>query len=339
MRIALVAPAWFPVPPEGYGGIELVAALLANGLVDAGHDVTLFASAGSRTKAHLVSDLEEPPDRAELGNPWLDAYHALSTYAEIDGFDVVHDHAGVMGPVCGAMVRDRVPVVHTLHGPWTEPARLLYALVSRYVHLVAISDAQAAENPDVRYAAIVHNGIDLSTYAYRAVKDEFLVYIGRANPDKGPVEAIRIARQAGRQLKMVLKRGEPAELAYFEHEIQPLLGHDVELFENISHEEKVEMLGRARAMLFPIRWPEPFGLVMVEAMACGTPVVTTNWGAAPELVADGVTGFRRDSSDDLAHALGLIDEIDPAACRARVEERFSAEAMVRGYETLYATVT
>jgi glycosyltransferase involved in cell wall biosynthesis len=338
VRIALVAPGWFPVPPDGYGGIELVVSLLADGLVEAGHDVTLFAAAGSRTKAQLIANLEEPPDRSLLGSPWYDALHALAAYEQVDDFDIVSDHAGVMGPVCGAMLRGRPPVVHTLHGPWTEEARLLYNVVQRHVHLVAVSDAQAAENPDVRYAAIVHNGIDLGTYPYRGIKDEFLVYIGRANPDKGPVEAIRIARQAGRPLKMILKRGEATELLYFEHEIQPLLGHDIELFENVPHATKVELLGHARALLFPIRWPEPFGLVMIEAMACGTPVVTTNWGAAPELVADGVTGFRGDSSDELALALGALDEIEPAACRARVEERFSAAAMVRGYETVFAAV-
>jgi glycosyltransferase involved in cell wall biosynthesis len=338
VRIALVAPGWFPVPPDGYGGIELVVALLADGLVNAGHDVTLFAAAGSRTKAHLVATLAEPPDRRLLGNSWYDARNALAAYRQVDDYDVVADHAGVMGPVCGAMLRGRPPVVHTLHGPWTNEARELYALVHHDVHLVAISEAQAAENPAVRYAAIVHNGIDLDSYPYRAVKDDFLLYIGRATPDKGPAEAIRIARQVGRPLKMILKRNEPHELAYFEHEIRPVLGHDLELFADVPHELKVDLLGRARALLFPIRWPEPFGLVMVEAMACGTPVVTTNWGAAPELVTDGVTGFRRDTSDDIAQSFSYLDELDPAACRTRVEERFSARAMVRGYEDVFAAV-
>ncbi len=336
VRIAIIAPGWFPIPPVGYGGIELVVGLLADGLVDAGHDVTLFAAPGSTTKAELVTTFPEALPPSALGNPWYDAYHALSAYLQVDGFDVVHDHAGIIGPVCAAMLGGNPPVVHTLHGPWTDEARLLYTLVNGRVHLVAVSDAQAAENHDVRYAAIVHNGIDVDAYTYRAHKDDYLIYIGRANPDKAPVEAIRIARQAGRPLKMILKRGEPPELTYFEHEVQPVLGHDIEMFENVTHETKVELLARAHAMLFPIRWPEPFGLVMVEAMACGTPVVTTNWGAAPELVADGVTGFRRDNADDLAHAIGLVDQLDPAACRARVEERFSAAAMVRAYGAVYA---
>ncbi|MGQ0824011.1 MAG: glycosyltransferase family 4 protein [Actinomycetota bacterium] len=339
VRIAIVAPVWFPVPPTGYGGIELVVALLADGLVGGGHDVTLFASGGSKTKARLVSPMAEPPDPRELGNPWFDAFHAVSAYTAIDGYDLVHDHAGVVGPVCGAMLRGSPPVVHTLHGPWTDPARLLYGALAPHVHLVAISHAQAAENGDVRYAGVVHNGIDLDEYPLRTEKEDFLVYIGRANPDKGPAEAIRIARDAGFPLKMILKRSEPPERAYFEHEIEPLLGHDIDLFENVAHETKADLLGRAAAMLFPIRWPEPFGLVMAEAMACGTPVVTTNWGAAPELVEDGVTGFRREGADELAAALGHVRELDPAACRARVEAEFSARSMVRGYEAVYAQVT
>ena len=201
------------------------------------------------------------------------------------------------------------------------------------MHLVAISDAQRADNTDVPYLGTVHNGIDLDAYPYREKKDDFLVYIGRANPDKGPKEAITIARRAGLPLQMILKRSEPPEREYFEHEIEPLLASDIELHENVSHEMKVDLLGRARAMIFPIRWPEPFGLVMVEAMACGTPVVTTNWGAAPELVDDGVTGFRRDGDDDLVEAIGAARALSPRPPAASGSRScFSGAAMVRGYE-------
>jgi glycosyltransferase involved in cell wall biosynthesis len=233
------------------------------------------------------------------------------------------------------MLRGRPPVIHTLHGPWTEQTRLMYSVTGRHVHLVAISDAQRADNLEIPYLATVHNGINLNSYPYRENKDDVLVYIGRSNPDKGPKEAITIARRAGLPLQMILKRSEPPEREYFESEIEPLLASDIELYENVSHEEKVDMLGRACAMVFPIRWPEPFGLVMVEAMACGTPVVTTNWGAAPEVVADGVTGFRRDGEDDLVESIGRVRSLSTADCRARVEELFSAEAMVRGYEAAY----
>jgi len=338
VRIAIVGPAWFPVPPPGYGGIELVVSLLADGLTDAGHDVTLFACGGSRTRARLAVTLPEPPDPAEIGNPWIDATHAASAYARCGGFDVVHDHAAVAGPACGAMLRDGPPVVHTLHGPWTPQSRNFYAQVADRLGLVAISDAQRADNPSVPYLATVHNGIDVEAYPLRHEKDDHLVYIGRATPDKGPREAIEIARRVGRPLHMLLKRTEPSERAYFTREIEPLLAGDVTLHENVDHATKTDLLGRARALVFPIRWAEPFGLVMVEAMACGTPVVTTNWGAAPEVVDDGVTGFRRDDGDGLVEALGRVGDIDPAACRRRVVERFSGAAMVRAYEAVYARV-
>jgi glycosyltransferase involved in cell wall biosynthesis len=334
----MIAPVWFPVPPAGYGGIELVVALLADGLADAGHDVTLFASGGSATKAKLVTPLEQPPAPHQLGNPWYDAYHSIYAYLHAGEFDVVHDHTAVTGPSIGTLRRGDPPVVHTLHGPWTEQTRLYYGLTSDYLHLVAISEAQRRDNQDVPYAATVYNGIDLDAYPFREEKQDFLVYIGRANPDKGPATAITAARHAGLPIKLVLKRNEPPEKAYYEEMVVPLLGNDVEIFENVSHAEKVDLLGRAKSMLFPIHWPEPFGLVMVEAMACGTPVVTTNWGAAPELVDEGVTGFRRDGYGELIDALNWIGEISPAACRARVEERFSARAMVRGYEDVYERV-
>jgi len=341
VRIAMVAPVWFPVPPAGYGGIELVVALLADGLVDAGHDVTLFASGGSRTKAELVSPMAEPPDPALLGSTWYDAFHALASYQHVqdDGYDVVHDHAGVVGPVCGALLRGTPPVVHTLHGPWTDDARLLYSIAAPHLHLVAISDAQRRDNLDVPYTGVVHNGIDLGGYEYRDRPGEHLAYIGRANPDKGPIEAIEIARAVGRPLRMILKRNEPAERAYFDEVVRPLLGADVEVLEAVPHDVKVDLLADAWAFVFPIRWPEPFGLVMTEAMACGTPVVTTNWGAAPELVDDGVTGFRRDTTAELVAAVERVGEIDRKVCRRRVEESFSAESMVRGYEAVYEQVT
>ncbi|MET0627017.1 MAG: glycosyltransferase family 4 protein [Acidimicrobiia bacterium] len=340
MRIALIAPPWFAVPPSGYGGIELVVALLADGLADRGHEVTLFAGAGSKSRATLVTSSDDLPDPALLGNPVLDTFHAAATYldiADLDGngrFDVVHDHSGIVGPALGALLGGRPPVVHTLHGPWTEPTRRLYGLLADHVHLVAISEAQRAANPDIRYAGVVYNGIDLSSYPYVTEKDDFLVYIGRATPDKGPALAIEIARRAGLPLAMVVKRNEPFEIAYWDNVVAPMLNDEVEVYEAITHEQKVDLLGRARAMVFPIQWPEPFGLVMVEAMACGTPVVTCPAGAAPELVEEGVTGFLRTSLDELGDVVGLIGQCSPAACRARVEARFSSTAMVASYERL-----
>ncbi len=339
MRIAEIAPPWFAVPPSGYGGIELVVALLADGLTEQGHDVTLFASGGSQTKATLVSPLIDPPDPALLGNPWFDAYHALSAYLAIgDEFDVVHDHSGITGSAMGALLRGNPPVVHTLHGPWTEVTRRYYDFLHEHVQLVAISEAQRADNPDVRYAGMVHNGIDLSSYPFRADKDDFLVYIGRASPDKGPSIAIEVARRAGLPLAMVIKKNEPFERAYWDEIVAPLLNDEVEVYEAISHEEKTDLLGRARAMVFPIQWPEPFGLVMAEAMACGTPVVACPAGAAVELVHDGVTGYLRGSIDGLVDAVSSIGNCSPSACRQYVDQHFSATVMVKHYERLFASI-
>jgi glycosyltransferase involved in cell wall biosynthesis len=336
VRIAQIAPPWFAVPPAGYGGIEIVVSLLAEGLAARGHDVTLFASGGSTTKAHLVSPLEEPPDPALLGTVWFDAYHALATYMEVGGFDVVHDHSGIVGPALAAVSQSRPPVVHTLHGPWTEPSRRFYRLVQDRIGLIAISEAQRADYADLTYAGMVYNGIDLSTYAYCAEKDDFLVYVGRANPDKGPGRAIEVARRAGLPLAMIVKKSEPFERAYWDEMVAPMLHDEVEVFEAVTHELKVDLLSRARAMVFPIDWQEPFGLVMVEAMACGTPVITCPEGAAVEIVDDGVTGALRESIDELADAVETVRSCSPEACRSRVERLFSADAMVAGYERIYA---
>jgi glycosyltransferase involved in cell wall biosynthesis len=339
MRIAEIAPPWFAVPPSGYGGIELVVALLADGLTEQGHDVTLFASGGSQTKATLVAPLTDPPDPALLGNPWFDAYHALSAYLAIgDEFDIVHDHSGITGSAMGALLRGNPPVVHTLHGPWTEVTRHYYELLHEHVQLVAISEAQRADNPDLRYAGVVHNGIDPSSYPFRAEKGDFLVYIGRATPDKGPSIAIEVARRAGLPLAMVIKKNEPFERAYWDEIVAPLLNDDVEVYEAISHEQKTDLLGRARAMVFPIQWPEPFGLVMAEAMACGTPVVACPAGAAVELVHDGVTGFLRSSIDGLVDAVSSTDNCSPSACRRHVDEHFSATVMVKRYEGIFTSI-
>jgi glycosyltransferase involved in cell wall biosynthesis len=340
MRIAQIAPPWFTVPPTGYGGIELVVALLTEKLVDRGHDVVLFASSGSTTTAELVSPLDAP-DPALLGNVWFEVCHALASYLEAgEAVDVIHDHSGIVGPALGALLGGSPPVVHTLHGPWTEPGRRYYALLQDRVSLVAISEAQRSDFPELRYAATVHNGIDLGAYPFleSADKEEYLVYIGRATPDKGPVQAIEVARQAKLPLKMLVKRNEPFELAYWDEAVAPKLHDEVEVFERVPHAVKADLLARARAMVFPIQWPEPFGLVMIEAMACGTPVVACPRGAATEIVSDGVTGFLRSSVDELAETVHQVGSCSSVACRERVAKRFSTEAMVTGYERVFEQV-
>ena len=337
MRIALIAPPWYAVPPSGYGGIEWVVALLADGLTDRGHDVTLFAPPGSRTKARLQSPLGErlPPD--SIGNPWYEASHAMSAYEGSDRFDILHDHTGPVGVSIGALIES--PIVHTLHGPFTPETLMLYSRIARHLWFVAISESQRSMGPpDLRWAGVVYNGIPMDNYPYREDKEDFLFFLGRADEEKAPHLAIEAARRAGRRLVMCVTTKNEREQRYWAEQVEPLLGGDIEVHGECDQEQKADLLGRAQALLFPIQWAEPFGLVMIEAMACGTPVVAWRNGSVPEVVDDGVTGFVVDSMDGLVRAIGRVGDLDPRAARAHVEARFSAAAMVTGYERAYERV-
>jgi glycosyltransferase involved in cell wall biosynthesis len=338
LRIAEIAPPWVSVPPPSYGGIELVVALIADGLVDRGHDVTLFASGGSKTKGTLVSPLEKVPELADMGLSITDdTIHTLSAYLQADRFDVIHDHSG-WGPAFGALLNGHPPVVRTLHGPWSTEARRFHAALAGRVHLVGISQSQVSLNSDLTYSGVVYNGIDLDVYPFREDKEDWLLFLGRCNPEKGPEVAVEVAKRAGKHLKMVVKRAEPAEIQYWERMVEPRLTGDEDIVFDVSHAEKVDMLSRAAGTLCTIQWPEPFGLVMTESMACGTPVIVPPMGAAPELVVDGETGFIRTEIDDMVAAVGRLGEIAPAACRARVADNFTAEVMVSGYERIFEQV-
>ncbi len=337
MRVLLVAPPWFTVPPQGYGGIEWIVALLADGLVDAGHEVTLVASGGSKTKADLLTVFDEPPtDR--IGDATPEIIHALAAYNHRLDFDVVHDHCGFTGPALGS-VASGPPVVHTLHGPWTDSNRDFYRRAAPPLRLVAISEDQATRAPEgVPIAGVVPNAIPIGLYPFRAEKEDFLLYVGRANREKGPEVAVEAARQLGQRLVMVIKVNEPAEREYFDAEIRPRMdGADVEVRTGVDNETKAELMGRAACVVFPAQWPEPFGLVPAEANACGTPVVAYAEGAIPEVVVDGRTGYvvPRGDLDALCNAIENAERIDPEECRQEVERRFSPQRMVEGYLDIY----
>ncbi len=336
MRIAQVAPPWVAVPPKGYGGIEWVVALLAAGLVDRGHDVTLFATGDSETKARLEYVFETAPGSAFINDLWHETMHQLHVHRDLSRFDVLHLHSPWSGMVA-SLVHD-VPVVHTLHGPFVPEMKRLYAQVADRVWFVAISEAQRAGMPELRYGGVVHNGIDTEAYPFREEKEDFLLFLGRASPDKGAHRAAEAARAAGMPLVMAVKAAEEEEKAHWAADVEPRLPEGTKVLGEITHEEKADLLARARAVLFPIDWAEPFGLVMTEAMVCGTPVIATPRGSVPEVVDDGTTGFIvpvEDYADAAAGALRRLGEIDPRACRRRVEERFSKEAMVAGYERVF----
>jgi glycosyltransferase involved in cell wall biosynthesis len=336
MRIAEIAPVWTTVPPRGYGGIELVVSELTEALVDRGHEVTLFASGGSQTKGELVSPFAEPPGIGCEDGPARDLYHATSAFVRAGEFDLIHDHSSV-GPWLGALTGD-VPVVHTLHGPWTPWVKQQFALLDGRIHLVAISRSQASQNSAVRYAGVVPNGINLDAYPFRPEKKDFLLFVGRSNPDKAPELAVEVAKRTGLRLVMIVKRTEPHEQEHWRRAVEPRLDGTEEIHSEVSHEIKVDLMSRAKALVFPIQWPEPFGLVMTEAMACGTPVIVRPSGAATEVVVDGETGWLCSDVNEMVDAVDRLDGISPDACRARVAENFSVQTMTHGYEGIFRRV-
>jgi glycosyltransferase involved in cell wall biosynthesis len=344
MKILQIAPPWFTVPPAGYGGIESIVAVLVEGLIERGEDVTLLASGGSDTSGTLLTVFDTPPT-ADLGSALHEVVHLLPAYRRRHDFDLIHDHSGVVGAAITSMW-DGPPIVHTQHGPWHEMTREFYAALPPQLHLVDISRHQASNAPEgAQHAGVVYNGIPVERYPLRKEprgRDGYLCFLGRASPDKGPDAAIRMATQLRRRLVMMVKINEPEEREYWEGHCAPLLGGaDVEVHPDVSPEQKAFLLAGADAMLFPIQWDEPFGLVMAEAMACGTPVIAYRRGAAPEVVVHEHTGFLIDPGDEDAFiaAVGRVGAIEPAACRAHVQRHFSAQAMVQGYRAIYQQVT
>jgi glycosyltransferase involved in cell wall biosynthesis len=338
MRIAVLSPPWFPVPPAGYGGIEWVVSLLADGLATAGHDVTLFASGDSYTKAKLASVFTEAPSE-QIGMTLPDLRHALACYELADEFDIVNDHSGPLAAAVGAAVG--TPVVHTVHGPLTGPPGALYSSLARVaprVGFVSLSYNQRKPLPDLNWVGNCHNALDLGAYPVHHERGEYLLFLGRMSPDKGCHRAVEVARKAGVPLKIAGKMREPPEREYFEEHVAPHLGDGVEYLGETSHGKKVALLQNARATLFPIEWEEPFGLVMIESMACGTPVIATRWGAVPEVIEEGRSGVIVDDYREMAAALADADRLEPLECRRSVEERFSSERMVRDYEETYAAM-
>jgi glycosyltransferase involved in cell wall biosynthesis len=336
LRIAVVSPVWFPVPPSGYGGIEWIVSLLADGLVDAGHDVTLFASGDSRTKAKLQYVYAEAPSQW-IGRSHWELNHALACYTNADEFDVISDHTGMLSLVLSALVD--VPVVHTVHGPLVGEPGAMYEQLAGLVpnlHLISISLNQRRPKPDLPWLANCPNALDLSVYPCKPHTGEYLLFLGRMSPDKGCHRAIAVAMEQELPLKIAGKMQEPKERAYFEEFVEPHLGiRGIEYLGEVSHGTKVELLQDARATLFPIDWEEPFGLVMIESMACGTPVIATNHGAVPEVIEHGRSGIIVEHYREMGDALGQADALDPLECRRYVEERFSQERMVDDYVRAY----
>lgn len=333
LRIAIVAPAWFEVPPDAYGGIEWICAWLAEGLIERGHEVTLLGGGQSRTRARFLPTYQTcPTDR--LGETMPEVIQAARARNLLSGLDVdlIHDHT-LCGPL-GAAGRP-VPTFVTAHGPVAGDFEEYYRALGKSVSLVAISDNQRQQAAHLNWVATVHNAIPVDVYPFQPAKQDYLLFLGRMSPDKGVHLAIDAARAAGRRLVLAGKCNEPAEMEYFQQAIEPRLGPDVAWVGQADATKKKRLLANARAMLFPIQWAEPFGIVMVEALACGTPVIALRGGSVDEVVDHGVTGFISDDPAELPELIDRAGEIDPHACRDRAERLFDVSRMVEGYERAF----
>ncbi len=333
MRIGLIAPPFLPVPPAAYGGTEAVIDMLALALADAGHDVVLAASADSTCKVERIPGFARS-DPATVGSSLEEMRHVVLAYPELQDVDVIHDHT-LLGPLYRGAPRG-VPVVTTVHSAFLPAVRDVYRAAPSQLSIVAISHNQAASARPVRIDSVIHHGIDARLVPVGTGDGGYACFLGRMHPNKGVLEAIHISRAAGLPLRIAAKMREAGEIEYFRSVIQPQLGGGVEYLGEVNAAEKYELLGGAVALLNPIQWAEPFGMVMIEAFATGTPVVATHHGSAPEIVDDGQTGFLRSTTGGLASALARAGQLDRARCREAAEERFGAARMAADHLLLYS---
>ena len=338
VKIAQIAPLVESVPPRLYGGTERVVSWLTEELVAQGHDVTLFASGDSQTKARLV-----PMAPRALR---LDGIHNCQSYnqamleavaARADEFDVLHFHVDYFhNPIFRNMAHKTLT---TLHGRQDLPELPDIYRAFPDMPLVSISNHQRKPVPPVNWQGTVYHGLPMAQFHQGTGEGGYLAFLGRICADKGPLAAIEIARRAGMKLKIAAKV-DPVDQAYFDDVVKPVLDRSphAEFIGEINDSQTQDFLGRARALLFPIAWPEPFGLVMIEAMACGTPVVAFSCGSVPEVMEDGVTGFVVTNVDEAVRAVANLSKLDRGKVRARFATRFSAPAMAREYLKIYRAV-
>jgi len=339
MRIAQVAPLWECVPPPAYGGIELVVGLLTDELVRRGHEVTLFASGDSQTLATLKSIYP----RAIRLDPAVKEYGIyemlqLSTvYERAQDFDIIHSHMGCAALPYAHLVK--TPTVHTLHGVFTPDNKKLFRHAHKHLY-VSISDAQRDPDLNLNCLATVYNGIDPGRHRFYPQPSDppYLAFLGRMSPEKGPHLAIEIAKRTGWHLKMAGKV-DLVDQEYFATQIQPQIdGHHIEYLGEANHLQKNDLMGNAVATLFPITWKEPFGLVMIESMVAGTPVIAMNRGSVPEVIAHGQTGWVCETVEDCIAAIEPVSQLDRQGCRNHIVQNFSVQRMTDGYEAIYQKV-
>ncbi|AFY35844.1 glycosyltransferase family 4 protein [Calothrix sp. PCC 7507] len=339
MRIAQIAPLWERVPPPAYGGIELVVGLLTDELVRRGHEVTLFASGDSISLAKLVS---VHPRALRLDTTIKDCsiYEMLnlaSVYERAEEFDIIHAHTGHGALTYANLVT--TPTVHTLHGIFTPDNEKMFRFGKNQPY-VSISNSQREPRLELNYLATVYNGIDVSSYEFYPQPENppYLAFLGRMSPEKGAHLAIEIAKQTGWHLKMAGKI-DAVDVEYFEKEIKPHIdSKQIEYLGEANHVQKNALMGGAVATLFPITWREPFGLVMVESMAAGTPVIAMKLGSTVEVIDHGKTGFLCNNIQEFISAIDQVTQLDRYACRQHVENCFSTRQMTNGYEAVYQQI-
>lgn len=333
MKVAILAPISWRVPPRHYGPWERVVSLLTEGLVERGLDVTLFATADSVTKAKLVGICPRPySEDPSLDVKVWECLHISEVFERAEEFDLIHNHFDFLPLSYSKLIK--TPVVTTIHGFSSERIVPVYKKYNGHVHYVSISNAD--RNPDLNYVATVHHGIPLEEFTFREQKDDYLLFFGRIHHEKGTFEAIEIAKRAGCRLIIA---GIIQDQKYFNEKVAPYIdGEQIKYIGSVGPDERDEVLGKARALLHIINFNEPFGLSLIEAMACGTPVIARPRGSIPEIIKNGETGFIIESIDEAVQALKKIDTLDKRKLRQHVQENFSVEKMVDGYINVYKEV-
>lgn len=336
MRVAVVAPVWVRVPPEQYGGIEIVVSLTVEELVRQGKDVTLFATGDAVTDAKLRSIYPKAVGFAS-GHQSFPEAHVAWAYSQAEEFDVIHNHAGVAGISMARLINK--PVVTTMHNNYFVPENPVFK--EQYKDnqfFTPISDAQKREIPGINFTRTVYNAIDIPQYPFVEEKEDFLLSLGNLWEVKGHDTAIKVALETGMKI-IVAGKLDPKGEEFFETKVKPLIDNDQVVFEGqVSPERKMELFSKAKAFMFPIRWEEPFGLVMIEAMACGTPVIAFRHGSVPEVIKDGKTGFICDTTEEMIEAVRKVGSISARTCREHVEREFSPLRMAEGYWDAYTDI-
>ncbi|WP_159824035.1 glycosyltransferase family 4 protein [Arthrobacter sp. 9AX] len=331
MRIGLIGGPWIPVPPVTYGGIERVVDSLAMGFVAAGHEVLLAVPSDSTCPVPRVPGMR-PAQIDGLGFTISELSHVTRAYGAMEDVDIIHDHT-LAGPLY-LHRPGQVPVVTTIHGPLTPEAVDIYRAIGRTAAVIAISRDQCSRAPEVPVTRVIHHGMDVASVPVGSGSGGYLCFVGRACPDKGLLEAIVIAREAGMPLRIAVKMRQPDEIRYFRDVIEPMLGPNEDFVGEVDDAAKYGLVGEALAFLNPIQWAEPFGLVMIEALATGTPVIGTPIGSAPEIIDHGRTGFLG-RTEQLAGFVQEAETLSRAACRKMAEDRFSEARMVNDHLQLF----